>query len=379
MRTKGLSRSEIQAKLKQASNKDLKYADGKILCSMCTTPHILARKAQRLFSYSNLGDPGLFPGSLQLEREAVASLAELLHGKTSTGFIVSGGTEANLLAMWAAREKAGVPEPEVVLPESAHFSFTKICNMLKLKPVFAKLDNSFRVDPSSVEKLVTKKTIVIVGNAGSAEIGAIDPIEALSKIAVDRDVYLHVDAAFGGLVLPFLKDLDYNVGTFDFKLEGVQSVTVDPHKMGLATVPAGGILFRNPKLLEGICTETPYLTESSQCTFVGTRSGASAAAVWAVFESLGREGFKKMIKRCMAVTTCLYEGLEEKDFEVLLRPQMNILAFRCGNAKSVVERLRMRGWFVSYVPRLNCVRVVVMPHATRKHIDAFLKCLVEVR
>ena len=57
---------------------------------MCSTPHPAAKRAQTFFSYSNLGDPGLFPGSVQLEKEAIASLAELLHGKDSVGFIVSG-------------------------------------------------------------------------------------------------------------------------------------------------------------------------------------------------------------------------------------------------------------------------------------------------
>ena len=92
------------------------------------------------------------------------------------------------------------------MPESAHFSFTKICNLLNLKPIYAGLDGSFRVDFSSVEKCVSKNTVAIVGTAGTAELGAVDPIEELSRIALEHNVWLHVDAAFGGLVIPFLKD-----------------------------------------------------------------------------------------------------------------------------------------------------------------------------
>jgi tyrosine decarboxylase/aspartate 1-decarboxylase len=378
MRAKGLSREKVLAGLKQARAKDLNYENGKILCSMCTTPHSAARMAHELFSNSNLGDPKLFPGSVQLEKEVVSTLAELLHGKKSVGFIVSGGTEANLLAMLAARNNAGAKEPEVILPESAHFSFSKICSLLKLKPVYARLDNSFRVESSSVEQQISKNTVAIVATAGSAELGAIDPIDKLSKIALDHGVYLHVDAAFGGLVIPFLKELGYPAPEFDFQLEGVQSVTVDPHKMGLSTIPAGGILFRDSTYLECIKTETPYLTEECQYTFVGTRPGASAAAAWAVFASLGREGFLKTVKHCMELTERLSSGLEALDFEVLLRPTMNIVAFRCANAKRLTDKLRKRGWFVSYVPRLDCVRIVLMPHSTKQHIEAFLQCLSEV-
>jgi len=379
MRAKGLNKKEILAKLKQAREQDLKYADGKILCSMCTPPHPTARVADEMFLDANLGDPGLFPGSVQLEKEAVAALSELLHApKGGVGFIVSGGTEANLLAIYAARNAAKVTSPEIVVPESSHFSFEKICNLLKVRLVKAKLDSSYRVDPASVAQQVTKRTIAIVGNAGSAELGAVDQIDALSKIAVETGVPLHVDAAFGGLVIPFLKDLGYAVPEFDFQLEGVQSVTADPHKMGMSTIPAGGILFRSSTNLECIKTQTPYLTELDQCTFVGTRPAASAAATWAVFNSLGREGYRKTVKHCMNLTTYLYEGLEEAGFEVLLRPTMNIVAFRNANPKLLADQLRQRGWYVSFVPRLNCIRVVLMPHSTKQHIAVFLQCLIEL-
>lgn len=379
MRAKGLSKQEVLAKLKLAQEKDLKYADGKILGSMCTSSLPIAKVANQMFLDANLGDPGLYPGSVQLEKEAVASLLELLHGPGGMGFIVSGGTEANLLAMYAARNASKVQAAEVIVPESAHFSFDKVCDMLKIKLVKAKLDDSYRVDCLALEKLITKRTVAIVGNAGSPELGAVDPIAELSEIALKHDLPLHVDAAFGGFVLPFLKDLGFSVPDFDFQLAGVQSVTIDPHKMGMSTIPAGGILFRDRKRLTCIKTQTPYLTEETQCTFVGTRSGASAAATWAVFESMGLEGFKKTVKSCMDATTFLYEGLEEAGFEVLLRPSMNIVAFRNANPRVLAGKLCQKGWHVSFVPRLNCVRIVVMPHITKQHVANFLGCLKELK
>ena len=377
MRVKGLTEKEVLAKLQQFHRKDLHYEDGTILGSMCTTPHPTAKMAHELFMDANLGDPGLFPGSAQLEKEAVASLAELLHApKGNAGFIVSGGTEANLLALYVARNAAAdVKAAEVVVPKSVHFSFDKICDMLRLKIIKVGLDASFKVDPAEVKMHVNENTVAIVGNVGSAELGTIDPIAELAEIASNREVPLHVDAAFGGLVLPFLKELGYHAPDFDFLLEGVQSITIDPHKMGMSTIPGGGILFRNSKVLACIKTETPYLTEPYQCTFVGTRPASSAAAAWAVFESLGREGFKKTVKHCMDLTMQLYEGLEEEGFEVLLRPSMNIVAFRNTNSKLLTDKLRSRGWNVSYVPRLDCVRVVLMPHSTKQLVECFLGCL----
>jgi tyrosine decarboxylase/aspartate 1-decarboxylase len=366
----------VLAELKRISEKDRRYDDGKILCSMCTKPHPLAEKAYRLFLSSNLGDPGLFPGSAQLEKEVISELATLLHGENCVGYLVSGGTEANLMALLAARNMARASQPEVVLPESAHFSFTKICDLLNLKPVYAGLDSSFRVDSSSVEKSVSKNTVAIVGTAGTAELGVIDPIGELSHIASEHNVWLHVDAAFGGLVIPFLTNTKYN---FDFNLEAVKSIIVDPHKMGMAAIPAGGIIFRDSKALDFIKTETPYLTDGLQYTFVGTRTGASAASAWAVFKSLGMEGLTKMVGNCMKTTRLLTNGLKNASFKLIMEPTLNIVAFRSRQStKHLAEKLWERGWFVSYVPRYDCIRIVVMPHVKKLHALAFLKDLIEI-
>ncbi len=376
MRAQGLSASEIKAKLSAAKANDLQYSSGKILSSMCTAPHPAAKRARQMFIESNLGDAKLFPGSAQLEKEVVVSLTELLHGRdSSTGFIVSGGTEANLLALYAARNAAKTKTPEVVVPESAHFSFEKICDLLKVKLVRARVGEEFKVDVTDVEAKVNTDTVAIVGSAGSAELGTVDPIEALAKIAVKRNIPLHVDAAFGGLVLPFLKDLGHPIEPFDFGVAGVQSMTVDPHKMGLAPVPAGGVLFGDVNAIVNVRTETPYLTEPYQYTFIGTRSGASAAAVWAVFESLGREGFRRIVMRCMETTKLLCEELEKAGLELLVHPTLNIVGFRGKNSKRLVDQLRQLGWYVSYVPRLDCLRIVLMPHITKSDIKNFIQAL----
>jgi tyrosine decarboxylase / aspartate 1-decarboxylase len=370
---KGTCRKDVLAELKKRQLHDSCYEDGRILGSMCTKPHPIAKKAFEMYFESNLGDPGLFPATAQLEREVVAQLGSLLHKEDAAGFVVSGGTEANLLALLAARNTAKITCPEVVLPESAHFSFTKTCSLLNLKPVFAPLNDAFRVKASAVEKLVNKHTIAIVGTAGTAELGAVDPIDELSEIALQHQLHLHVDAAFGGLVIPFLTSKI----PFDFRLEGVKSLTVDPHKMGMAAIPAGGILFRNPQMLDCLKTETPYLTDMTQHTFVGTRTGASAASAWAVFKELGFEGFQTVVEGCTKNTEILSEGIKEAGFNLLCKPTLNIIAFQSQNTKNLADNLWRRGWFISYIPRYDCIRIVVMPHFKRKHILAFLKTLKE--
>ena len=372
MQDQGQDSKIVFAELKNRQKMDKIYKNGKIMGAMCTKPHPAAKKAFIQFFESNLGDSGLFPASAQLEREAISQLGNLLHCPSAVGFIVSGGTEANLLSVFAAKNVVNSANPQIVLPESAHFSFTKICRLLNITPIYAPLDATYRVNPEAVDKLINQNTVAVVGTVGTAEFGTVDPIDALSTIAAKHNVPLHVDAAFGGLVVPFLDDPKLS---FDFELPAVQSVTVDPHKMGFAAVPAGGILFRHQAQLKTLKTQTPYLTESCQYTFSGTRSGASAASVWAVFKVLGRVGYQKIIKQCMENTRFLSSSLVKTGYELAVEPTLNVVAFRAKNNKALAQKLWEDGWYVSYNPRYDCIRIVVMPHIKRRHISDFLSAL----
>ena len=149
--------------------------------------------------------------------------------------------------------------PEVIIPTSAHASFDKAADLLGIRLVRVNLDQEYRVKPSEVKKAITDKTIAIVGIAGTTSLGTIDPIEELSEIALEKNLYLHIDAAFGGMVIPFLERLGYKLPKFDFRNQGVCSITIDPHKMGLAPIPAGGILFKDRTFILENCFEIPYL------------------------------------------------------------------------------------------------------------------------
>jgi tyrosine decarboxylase/aspartate 1-decarboxylase len=375
LQTKATPPKVVLLDLRKRQAKETNYETGKVLCSMCTKPHIVAKKAHELFFESNLGDPRLFQETAQLEREVIAQLGNLLHQKSATGFIVSGGTEANMLALLTARNASNISSPEVVLPDSAHFSLQKACNLLNLKPVIASLDESYIVKPSEVEKLVNKNTIAIVGTAGTSELGTIDPIHKLSEIAVQHKVHLHVDAAFGGLIIPFLK----TTYPFDFQLQGVSSMTVDPHKMGMSVIPGGGILFRNSEMLQYIKTETPYISAKSQYTFVGTRSGASIASVWAVFKTLGKAGFTEIVEQCVKNTSLLVKELKKYSLSLLCQPTLNIVSFRSNkNTNRLSETLWRKGWFVSYIPRYDCIRIIIMPHVKKKHVLKFIEVVKEI-
>jgi tyrosine decarboxylase/aspartate 1-decarboxylase len=378
MNAKGLSEKALMEDLESRLHEDFTYNSGRIIGSMCTCPHPLARRVYARFLEKNLGDSGLFPAVAEIERETISMLGTLLSNPEASGHIVTGGTEANLLALWTAKKLAKKTNCEVIVPASAHCSFDKAADLLGLKLVKARLNNKFQVDVEAVKKAVNRKTIAIVGVAGSTGLGVVDPIDELSELALEKNLYLHVDAAFGGFVLPFLRDLGYEVRNFDFAVPGVLSITIDPHKMGLAAIPAGGLLFRDEDLRKKVSWGIAYLSggETAQATIAGSRSGASAIAVWTVMKHLGREGYRKIVRKCMRLTLRLAEDIPKiEGLGVSMEPTMNIVGLTSDrfDVRRIAEELRLRKWAISLFP--HHVRIVLMPHVQEQHVEALLQDL----
>ncbi len=391
MNEQGLSEKEIFSYLEDVKSEDTDYY--RVLSSMCTHPHRIAIEAHRLFIEANLGDLGLFAGAHRLEQEVIQMLGELLHAQSVEipsgdscessvcGYLTTGGTESNIQAIRGMKNlvtEDGKKSGEIlniVVPESAHFSFDKVANMMGIKVKRALLDSEFRVDIASVESLIDANTIGLVGIAGNTEFGQIDPIEELSKLALENEIFLHIDAAFGGFVIPFLE----KPYSFDFKVPGVTSIAVDPHKMGLSTIPSGALLFRSPSFMDSLKVNTPYLTTKAQFTLTGTRSGASAAATYAIMKYLGREGYRKNVQYCMQLTEKLVKESRKLGFEPLIEPVMNVVALRVPNPDLVREQLLKKfGWNVSITRSPRSLRLVLMPHNTARDIDEFLQDLRKV-
>lgn len=378
LQTFGLPQKVVLKELESKLRHDFTFESGRIISSMCTKPHSLAKKVYRYYLEKNLGDSGLCPAVAELERETVKMLGGLFSNPEVSGHIVTGGTEANILALWAAKKLSKKEYGEVIVPASAHCSFDKAADLLGLKILKVPLNSNYQVDIDAVEKTLNLNTIAIVGIAGTTGLGVVDPIKELSEIALDHGVYFHVDAAFGGFVLPFLRKLFYNVPDFDFALPGVCSITVDPHKMGLAPIPAGGILFRSEQIRKAILWKISYLAggEAEQATLVGTRSGASVIAVWALLKHLGIEGYKRIVQRCMRLTWKLVKEIKSiSGLNIVTKPTMNVIGLesKIFDIKKIAYELRLRGWAISLFP--NHIRIVIMPHIRMKHIKKFIQDL----
>lgn len=364
------------AELKRILRTDLTYNNGKILSSMSTRSHSFAKQTYCMFLDKNLADPELFPGTVKLEREAVEMLGSLLSKRSACGQIVSGGSEANLLALLSARTLNGARN-EVIAPTSAHSSIDRAAWILGLKLVKVPIDYGYKADVDEISRAISNKTLAIVGTAGTTGLGVVDPIREIGKLASDHQIHFHVDAAFGGFVLPFLERCGYTAEKFDFQVEGVTSITVDPHKMGMCPIPAGAILFRDPSLLRALQQEVPYIaSEPFQATVTLSKPGASAIAVWAMLKHLGREGYVKIVRKCMQLTQVLAGKVEGmRKFQLVIQPPMNIVGIRTSDLRRVVAGLKREGWAVGMYE--DYIRLVVMPHLTMTKIRTFISHMKE--
>ncbi len=360
--------AEIMDALNSYYREDMHYESGRILSSMYTAPPEVVLSSFFRFYQANLGNPGLYPGTVKMEREVVRFMGKLTGNSSPFGHVVSGGTEANITALWAAR-KMGFRR--ILTTEDVHFSVIKAADLLGMPVEYVPM-RGFVMDTLALEDMIHDGDVV-VPTAGTTPLGYIDPISRIDSICAELSCHLHVDAAFGGFVIPFLPE---NID-FAFTVPSVKTVTIDPHKMGFAPYPAGGILARE-NIFERIRVDAPYLIDGKSETLLGTRQSGSVAASYAAILHFGMDGYRDSVTELMKRTKYLVNRARECGFEILTRPVMNIANIVVDNVECVKKELLKRGWAVSANPKYSSLRIVVMPHVRKEIIDEFLKELKKV-
>lgn len=381
MEEEGLSKEKILDELERKLAIDLTYESGRILGSMCTNPDKFALEVFSRYACKNLGDPGLFPGTQEVERDLINEIGKLLGGKNITGSIVSGGSESNLIAISIAKMlKPKIKKPEIVCSENIHMSFYKATGLMNIKLRVAKLNENFLPNMDEYASLINKNTIACIGIAGTTALGLVEPIDEIAKLADKNNIFLHIDAAFGGFVLPFMEDLGFKFPLYDFRVPKVDTIAADPHKMGMGLIPGGGLLIRESSVIEKYGYSIPYLAGGNfkHLTITGTRSGASAIAFWALMKHLGRNGFKENVKRCWDNTQYFVKRVKEiEGIELACNPVINVVGIKASSniSKSICridEELRKKGWALGVFRNFNLARIVCMPHIHKEHLDDLL-------
>ena len=313
---------DVIADLTAKRANDVRWQDGKAFGMVYDggpSVHEVAEQAARLYLHENALNTHAFPSLGEIQSEVVGWTAGLLHGDTASGFLTSGGTESILCGVKAARERGkaerGITKPEMIVAESAHAAFHKGAHLFGLELHTTPVRDDWTADPDAMAALVNENTVLIVGSAPQYPQGVVDDIPAIAAIAAEANANCHVDACMGGFVLPFAEMLGREVPLWDFRVEGVSSISADIHKLGYAPKGVSVILHRTKELrryqtfvfdgwLGGF-----YASPSLQ----GTRSGLPMATAWAVMSHLGVEGYVDLTRTTLANADLMRAGIAEID------------------------------------------------------------------
>ncbi len=389
MPTDGRDWAELKREMIERGTGDAKWREGKTAVYVFNAGEDVAavqKEAYTLYMSENGLGPLAFPSLKQMEDEVIGMGLSLLHApEDGAGTITSGGTDSITMAVKAARDHAratrGVSAAaNLVAPFSAHPAFDKAAHLMDIEVRKVPVGDNLLADVAAMADAIDEQTVMLVGSAPNFPYGLIDPIEALSELAVNRGVWLHVDACVGGYIAPFVRMNGAAIPPFDFELPGVASMSADLHKYGYCAKGASTVLFRSKALHEHMifdCSNWPGGRMVTP-TLAGTRPGGAISAAWAVMNFLGVDGYRAKQKRVTDTREAVEAGVRELGFEILGTPMLGIVAFSHPHADvyNVYRHMYRKGWFTSLTTQPPALHLMLSPfHA--EVVDVYLRDLAD--
>ena len=307
-----------------------------------------------------------------LERQVLGMLHGMVYRRSSSfykqnlhnaeralGAFCSGGTTANITALWVARNQMfpatasfaglaqeglvralrskGLQDLAILVSERGHYSLGKAADVLgvgRRNVISIPTDRHSRIDVPALraecQRLTEQKIgiLAIVGIAGATETGSVDALGEMAEVAAEFGTHFHVDAAWGGPTLMSKKHRGKLAG-----IDQADSVTIDAHKQLYVPMGAGMVVFKNPTMLGAVEHHAEYILRAGskdlgQYSIEGSRPGM-AMLVHAAFHIIGRKGYEIIIDQNVEKTQKFAQMLEaHADFELMADPELNILNYR---------------------------------------------------
>jgi tyrosine decarboxylase/aspartate 1-decarboxylase len=255
---------------------------------MLKPPHPVARAAYALAMTINPNNHARDGGraSSAMEFEAVAAIAGMFGWTEYLGHLTSGGTMANLEALWVAGQIA--PGKRIVGSEQAHYTHHRISGVLKLEYASVAADARGRMRLDALEAELRKGDIgAVVVTLGTTAVGSVDPLPEILALRERYGFRVHVDAAYGGYFKLIEDVLEEPAQQAYAAIGQADSIVIDPHKHGLQPYGCGCVLFRDPGVGRFYKHNSPYTYFTSKELHLGeislecSRAGAAAVALWA--------------------------------------------------------------------------------------------------
>lgn len=300
-----------------------------------------------------------FPSLKRLEEEVIGMGLSLLHAPDGAGAtFTSGGSESIFLALRAARVKAarerGITQPNIVIPQTAHLTFTRAADFQQIAVRRVPTAPGYGADVAGMAAAIDENTIALVGSAPNYPFGVVDPIAEIAALAQSRGLWMHVDACVGGFLAPWAKRLGEKVPDWDFTVPGVCSISADLHKYGMAAKGASLLMVRDAAWREFHKFESRAWERGLYMGYstTGTRPGGAIAAAWAVMNFLGEDGYLDCARKILRARDVMVAGIGAIPGLEVLRPYgMCIFVWRSTDPaidhNALAAALDRRGWLAS--------------------------------
>ncbi len=392
----GRDPKEVLDELRQiATEEDTTWESGQISGSYYCGDHAhydFVSDAFAMFGHVNALQRDVCPSGTKFEGEIIAMTLDMLHADAVTdgtpgGIVTSGGTGSITHAMLAyrelARDQRGIAHPNVVKPETAHPAFDKACHLFGIELRVAPIDpTTATVIVDEVAALIDANTIAIVGSACNYGYGTIDPIEELGELAISREVGLHVDGCLGGFILPWGRELGYDIPLFDFRVPGVTSISADTHKYGYGLKGSSVLAVRDTSLRNAQYFYLTDWTGGKYCSpgMDGSRSLGLLASTWASMVAMGRDGYLAKADAVFSTAATMQEAVRS-------HPELRIIGAPtfCFSFTSdrfdiyhVNDFMRLRGWRFNGQQYPNAIHMAVTGPQTQPGVtDRFAADLAD--
>ncbi|HUV57653.1 MAG TPA: aminotransferase class V-fold PLP-dependent enzyme [Acidimicrobiales bacterium] len=381
----GTERSELLRQLQgMADAEDSTWENGQCSGTMYCGDHDhydFLNEAFAKFSHVNALQRDMCPSATKFEAEIIAMTLDMLGAgsldSTPGGLVTSGGTGSITHAMLAYREAntSRTRRPNVIKPETAHPAFSKAGHLLGIEVRVAPVDPvTTQVDLDWVAENIDGDTVALIGSACNYGYGTVDPIAELGQLALEHGTGLHVDGCLGGFLLPFGRELGYDIPAFDFSVPGVTTISADTHKYGYALKGASVLCFADYQLRDSQYFYQTDWTGGKYCSpgMDGSRSGGLLAATWAAMVSLGHEGYLHYAKAIFETSAAMQSEVARHP-ELRLMGQPSFLFSFTADAFDVYhvnDFLRTRGWRLNGQQYPNALHMAVTRPQTQPGVVA---------
>lgn len=335
------------------------------------------------------------PVTTEMELEVIEMLKRMLGFEQGWGHLTSGGSLANTEALWAARDYYG--KGPVYFSSVSHYSWKRICKILAIDDHHEiPADKDFRIELELLEdKIKNNGAMFVVANIGSTGTGSIDNIKEILKLKEKYSFHLHLDAAYGGFFRSMLLDARDNIMRQDecqdiseytyeqlSLISEADSITIDPHKHGLAPYGAGAVIFKDEGLRQAILNTAPYTYHKQDkpnigmFSLEGSRPGASAAACYLSFLSLplNSTGIGSLIQKSVSAANMFFKSIDDSELYFNINtPDLDINCFSRNSEEASVHILNAFNTSIynnmsveTEAPEFILSKFILPPSLTRK-------------